>query len=93
MLETKNTWSRDDPAILVLIGACLCGEWYIDVYVAYQLNASSVTAIAWGIIYSRDIWSIVKLAVTMILRDFLLSGIVISTILWYFQVNPHIFTG
>lgn len=24
-LETKNTWARDDPAILVLIGACLCG--------------------------------------------------------------------
>lgn len=24
--ETKNTWARDDPAILVLIAACLCGE-------------------------------------------------------------------
>lgn len=23
--ETKNTWARDDPAILILIGACLCG--------------------------------------------------------------------
>lgn len=34
-LETKNTWSRDDPAILVLIGACLCGMFYtfgLDVY-------------------------------------------------------------
>jgi hypothetical protein len=29
----------------------------------------------------------------MILRDFILSGIVISTIIWYFQVNPYIFTG
>lgn len=64
--QTKNTWSRDDPAILVLIGACLC-----------------VSAIAWGIIYSRDIWSIVNLAVIMILRDFLLSGMVISTIIWF----------
>lgn len=25
-IETKNTWARDDPAILVLIAACLCGE-------------------------------------------------------------------
>ena len=77
----------------MLIGACLCGEWCVDVYVAYQLNASAVSAIAWGIIYSRDIWSIINLAVTMILRDFLLSGIVISTIIWYFQVNLHIFTS
>jgi len=22
--QTKNTWARDDPAILILIGACLC---------------------------------------------------------------------
>jgi len=27
--ETKNTWARDDPAILVLIGACLCGMFHI----------------------------------------------------------------
>ena len=25
LLETKNTWARDDPAILVLIAACLTG--------------------------------------------------------------------
>ena len=38
-LETKNTWARDDPAILVLIGACLCGmlhvlslSIYIEIY-------------------------------------------------------------
>lgn len=23
--ETKNTWARDDPAILILISACLTG--------------------------------------------------------------------
>lgn len=31
--ETKNTWARDDPAILVLISACLCGArvswWFL----------------------------------------------------------------
>lgn len=26
LLETKNTWARDDPAILVLLAACLFGE-------------------------------------------------------------------
>ena len=24
--ETKNTWARDDPAILILVSACLFGE-------------------------------------------------------------------
>ncbi len=28
--ETKNTWARDDPAILILIAACLCGASYSE---------------------------------------------------------------
>jgi len=27
--ETKNTWARDDPAIIVLIAACLVGMLYM----------------------------------------------------------------
>ncbi|KAJ7636923.1 UNC-50 [Roridomyces roridus] len=63
--QTKNTWARDDPAILVLISACL-----------------GVSAIAWSLIYSLGIIQALQLALIMILRDFLLSGVVISTILW-----------
>ncbi|KAF8970439.1 UNC-50-like protein [Flammula alnicola] len=64
--ETKNTWARDDPAILVLIGACLC-----------------VSAIGWGVVYAYNIGQFISIALTMILRDFLLSGIVVATILWF----------
>ncbi|KAJ6572091.1 UNC-50-like protein [Mycena capillaripes] len=63
--QTKNTWARDDPAILVLISACLC-----------------VSAVAWSLIYSLGILQALQLALLMILRDFLLVGVVISTILW-----------
>ncbi|KAJ7033098.1 UNC-50 [Mycena alexandri] len=63
--QTKNTWARDDPAILVLISACLC-----------------VSAFAWSLVYSLSILQALQLALLMILRDFLLSGVVISTILW-----------
>ncbi|KAJ7154671.1 UNC-50 [Mycena filopes] len=63
--QTKNTWARDDPAILVLISACLC-----------------VSAFAWSLVYSLSIIQALELALFMILRDFLLSGVVISTILW-----------
>ncbi|KAJ6616502.1 UNC-50 [Mycena sp. CBHHK59/15] len=63
--QTKNTWARDDPAILVLISACLC-----------------VSALAWSLIYSLSVLQALRLALFMILRDFLLSGVVISTILW-----------
>ncbi|KAJ7322954.1 UNC-50 family-domain-containing protein [Mycena albidolilacea] len=63
--QTKNTWARDDPAILVLISACLC-----------------VSAAAWAFIYSRGVLGALQLALLMILRDFLLFGVVISTILW-----------
>ncbi|KAF9057179.1 UNC-50 [Panaeolus papilionaceus] len=64
--QTKNTWARDDPAILVLIGACLL-----------------VSAIAWGVVYSYTLFKMLNLALLMILRDFLLSGIVVATILWF----------
>ncbi|KAF9486266.1 UNC-50 [Pholiota conissans] len=64
--QTKNTWARDDPAILVLIGACLC-----------------VSAVAWGVVYSYRVQEFVTLAFMMILRDFLLSGVIVATILWF----------
>jgi len=64
--QTKNTWARDDPAILVLVGACLC-----------------VSAIAWGVVYSYGIIGTFNLAILMILRDFFLSGVLISTVLWF----------
>ncbi|KAF8880064.1 UNC-50-like protein [Infundibulicybe gibba] len=64
--QTKNTWARDDPAILVLICACLF-----------------VSAIAWAVVYSYSVFETIKLACFMILRDYLLSGIIISTLLWF----------
>ncbi|KAJ3560940.1 hypothetical protein NP233_g10509 [Leucocoprinus birnbaumii] len=64
--QTKNTWARDDPAILVLITACL-----------------SIAAIAWGVVYKLGLWGTLSLALFMVLRDFLLSGIIVATILWF----------
>jgi len=66
--QTKNTWARDDPAILILIGACLC-----------------VSAVAWGVVYSYAPLQVIKLAVLMILRDYLIVGISIATLLWFFS--------
>ncbi|TBU52066.1 UNC-50-like protein [Dichomitus squalens] len=65
--QTKNTWARDDPAILILIAACLC-----------------VSAIAWSVVYSYGIWGAIGLAILMVVRDYLLVGLVIATILWFF---------
>ncbi|KAF8632047.1 hypothetical protein AX15_002069 [Amanita polypyramis BW_CC] len=63
--QTKNTWARDDPAILVLITGCLC-----------------VSAVAWAVVYSYSVLDTIKLAILMIMRDYLLSGIIIASILW-----------
>ena len=84
-LETKNTWARDDPAILVLIGACLCGMFRIYIFLSlYNSNllALLVSAIAWGIVYSYNVREILNVAFLMIFRDFLLSGVIIATLLW-----------
>ncbi|KAJ3748037.1 UNC-50 [Lentinula detonsa] len=63
--QTKNTWARDDPAILVLIAACLF-----------------VSAILWSIAYSYPPRQALQLALIMILRDYLLTGLVVATVLW-----------
>ncbi|KAJ7484390.1 UNC-50 [Mycena latifolia] len=63
--QTKNTWARDDPAILVLISACL-----------------AVSAVAWSLVYSLSLLQMLELALLMVFRDFLLSGVIISTVLW-----------
>jgi len=65
--QTKNTWARDDPAILWLISTTLC-----------------VSATAWGLVYSLSPPEILKLAILMILRDFLLVGAVVATLIWLF---------
>ena len=83
-LETKNTWARDDPAILVLIGACLCGMFRVfpSPYIS-KFISSLVSAIAWGVVYSYSVLEILSIALLMIFRDFLVSGVVIATVLWY----------
>ncbi|KAH9849020.1 UNC-50-like protein [Lenzites betulinus] len=65
--QTKNTWARDDPAILILIAACLI-----------------VSAVAWSVVYSYSLWGAIELAFLMIIRDFLLGGIVVATAIWFF---------
>jgi hypothetical protein len=82
-LETKNTWARDDPAILVLIGACLCGMLRVfpSPFVS-NVFAFLVSAIAWGVVYSYSVQEILNIAILMIFRDFLVSGLVIATLLW-----------
>lgn len=49
----------------------------IELYFAFL-----VSAIAWGIVYSYNVQGILHIALLMILRDFLLSGVVIATLLW-----------
>ncbi|THU96241.1 UNC-50 [Dendrothele bispora CBS 962.96] len=63
--QTKNTWARDDPAILVLLAACLC-----------------VSAVAWSVAYSFSLLEAIQLAFFMVFRDYLLTGIIVATILW-----------
>ncbi|KAI6001604.1 UNC-50 [Pisolithus orientalis] len=65
--QTKNTWARDDPAILVLLFGCLF-----------------VVALAWSTAYSYTVFDAVKLGFIMILRDFLLVGVVMATVIRLF---------
>ena len=41
-----------------------------------------VSAVGWGVTYRLPIWGVMRLALLMVLRDFLGSGLVIATITW-----------
>lgn len=42
----------------------------------------SVSAIAWGLTYSPNVWDIIKLVFNMVVFDFYVLGIVIATVSW-----------
>jgi hypothetical protein len=52
----------------------------ISIYI--KLFAFPVSAIAWGVVYSYSVQEILNIALLMIFRDFLVSGVVIATLLW-----------
>lgn len=47
-----------------------------------------VSAIAWALVYSYSPFKAIQLGVVMILRDYLLVGIVVATLLWYASCLP-----
>jgi hypothetical protein len=65
--QTKNKWSRDDPAILLLQGCCLAaaGLLWSLFYARFPF------------------FQILRTVVSMVLVDFLLVGVLIATALWW----------
>lgn len=49
-----------------------------------------MSAVAWSVVYSYGILDAIKLALFMILRDYLSTGIVVATILWCGNISSHI---
>lgn len=82
--ETKNMWARDDPAILVLLSACLIGpSSRRSAPSRSMLTVHVVSAVAWSFVHSYPPPMILKYAFLMIFRDFLAVGALIATCLWY----------
>ena len=42
-----------------------------------------VTAITWSIVYSYDLIGVVRLVFMMVFRDFILTGLIIATLMRY----------
>lgn len=87
--ETKNAWARDDPAIIILIAACLSGMVCVNNTLSRKIELTCVvSAIAWSLVYSYTPYRALQLVFLMIFRDYLLVGIVVATILWYVLITP-----
>ncbi|KAI8444646.1 UNC-50 [Phakopsora pachyrhizi] len=65
--QTKNTWARDDPAILIIV-----------------IGSIGVVSLLWMTFYLRLYSPLdwIGLSLKMIFRDFLMSGIIVSSLLW-----------
>ena len=58
----------------------------MNIAIAFCLIVCLVAAVAWSVVYSYGILGCFKLALLMILRDFLLVGMVVATAFW---LAPH----
>lgn len=65
--QTKNQWSRDDPAFVVLLSLCLTIS-----AIAYGLAFSVFT-----------LTGLINTIFYMIIIEFLMTGVVIASICWY----------
>lgn len=82
--QTKNQWSRDDPAFVILLVFCVTGFYiYNNNCFLFLFFSFLVSAIAYGLAFTSGIVVIMKLWVYMVLQDFLLIGIIVATTTWY----------
>jgi UNC-50 family len=80
--ETKNTWARDDPAILILIAGGMLGESPTPHCRISTLKMIVGAAIAWSVVWSYGLYDAIRLVFLMVFRDFLLVGVISATVLW-----------
>ena len=81
--ETKNTWARDDPAILILIAGGIFGEFFFFPTLPRLLPHTLVAAaLAWSVVWSYGLYDAIRLVFLMVSRDFLLVGVISATLLW-----------
>ena len=82
--ETKNTWARDDPAILILMAGGMFGVSSSALLQPSLSPSDSIVAaaLAWSVIWSLSLYETVRLVFLMIFRDFLLVGVISATLLW-----------
>ena len=73
--QTKNQWSRDDPAFVLLLSICLTSK--------HNLILIKVSAIAYALAFGVFTFSgIFTTIFYMIIIEFLLTGFVIASMCW-----------
>ena len=83
--ETKNTWARDDPAILILMAGGMFGEILRAPDSVFFFSAPHIhvaAALAWSVVWSYGLYDAMRLVFLMVSRDLLLVGVVSATLLW-----------
>jgi hypothetical protein len=59
----------------------VCSASFLS-HIYILIFARQVSAVAWGVVYSYSVLEIMNIALLMVFRDFLISGIVMATLLW-----------
>jgi hypothetical protein len=80
--ETKNTWARDDPAILILMAGGMFGEFFFSTLSRFVPHTLVAAALAWSVVWSHGLYDAIRLVFLMVSRDFLLVGVISATLLW-----------
>ncbi|PVU99274.1 hypothetical protein BB559_000859 [Furculomyces boomerangus] len=87
--QTKNQWSRDDPAFLILQIGALLGKYNSMIFLGTFLISKIVFSIGYGLIHGAGARGLITVFVKLVLVNYILFGVIMACLTWNIHVSEQ----